>query len=228
MRVIQLGELHCEGGKIGPDGASEEAFEDLQSSDSLAIDALLCLWEIAAYGQDGREGGEDWLPFLSSQNGTEKEYGITTMAAIGYTPALPQMVAALPSPDWRVPYAAVRALGWFGDKKALPDVQKVASTHSLPEVREEAAKAVFALQSPEGRLEGTWRIYPLRRGDLPFENNRDVLGDAPACRGRRWRWKGTSLVLRRASDEARDTSLPLPGGTLKGTNHGEWGGTLSW
>ncbi len=197
--------------------------------DSLAIDALLCLREIAAYGQDGRDGGEDLLPFLSSRNGAEKEYGISTMAAIGYTPALPQIVAALPSPDWRVTYAAARAIGWLGDKEALPDLQKVASTHWLPEVREEAARAVAALQSPEGRLTGTWRFLPFGRGSEPFEIDRGVLGKAPACWGHRWNWSGTSFSIRlRQGSRGQDTSLPFQRGKFVGTNHGEFGGTLSW
>ena len=197
--------------------------------DSLAIDALMCLREIAAYGEDGKEAGQDLLPFLSSRNGAEKEYGITTMAAIGYSPALPQIVAALSSPDWRVTYAAARSIGWLGDKDAVPELQTVASTHWLPEVREEANRAISALLSPEGRLSGTWRFLPLGGPGEPFEIDRGVLGETLPCAGHRWTWKNVSFVLRQPSgDRDRDTSLPFDGGKLKGTNHGEWGGTLAW
>lgn len=188
--------------------------------DSLALGALMCLREIAAYGEDAKDVGQDLLPFLSSMNGAEKEYGITTMAAIGYSPALPQIVAALSSPDWRVTYAAARSIGWLGDKDAVPELQAVASTHWLPEVREEANRAISALLSPEGRLSG-----PV----APFEIDRAVLGVTPPCAGHRWTWKNVSFVLRQPlGDREQYTSLPFQGGKLKGTNQGEWGGTLAW
>jgi hypothetical protein len=59
--------------------------------DSLAIDALVWLRGIAAYGEDGQSAGQDLLPFLSSKNGNERALGITTLAAIGYNYALPQI-----------------------------------------------------------------------------------------------------------------------------------------
>lgn len=196
---------------------------------SLATDALLCLREIAAYGEDGKDAGQDLLPFLSSRNGAEKEYAITTMAAIGYSPALPQIVAALSSPDWRVTYAAARSSGWLGDRQAVPELQKVASTHWLPEVRKEAKRAIAALLSPKGRLKGTWRFLPDGGPGEPFEIDLSALGETPPCAGDRWMWNGVSFVLRRPSDDSeRDTSLPFHGGKLKGTNRGEWGGTLAW
>ncbi len=77
--------------------------------DPMPTDSFLCLSEIAEYGDDGQGAGPELLPFLSSKNGTERADAITTLAAIGYKSALPQIREALASPDWRVTYAAVRA-----------------------------------------------------------------------------------------------------------------------
>ena len=199
--------------------------------DSLAIDALLCLREIAAYGEDGQSAGQDLLPFLSSKNGDERAAGITTLAAIGYKSALPQIEAALSSPDWRVTYAAVRGIGWLGDKQALPDVQKVASNHWLPEVRDEATRTMAALRSSKGRLEGTWKFIPWEGVGEPFEIDHEILGEAPSCRSQRWAWNGATFKLRphqQGSDAQGRMSLQFSGGKLEGTNLGEFGGTLTW
>jgi len=199
--------------------------------DSLAIDALLCLREIAAYGEDGQSAGQDLLPFLSSKNGDERAAGITTLAAIGYKSALPQIEAALSSPDWRVTYAAVRGIGWLGDKEALPDVQRVASSHWLSEVRDEATRTMAALRSTRGRLEGTWKFIPSEGVGEPFEIDHEILGEAPSCRSQHWAWDGATFELRpdqQGPDAQGGMSLQFSGGKLEGTNHGEFSGTLTW
>jgi HEAT repeat protein len=199
--------------------------------DPLAIDALLCLREIAAYGEDGQSAGQDLLPFLSSKNGDERAAGISTLAAIGYKSALPQIEAALSSQDWRVTYAAVRGIGWLGDKEALPDLQKVASSHWLSEVRDEATRTMSALRSSRGRLEGTWKFIPSEGVGEPFEIDHEILGEAPSCRSQRWAWNGATFKLlphQQGPDAQGGMSLQFSGGKLDGTNHGEFGGTLTW
>jgi HEAT repeat protein len=199
--------------------------------DPLAIDAVVCLREIAAYGQDGQGAGQDLLPFLSSKNGDERAAGITTLAAIGYISALPRIEAALSSPDWRVTYAAVRGIGWLGDKRALPDLQKVATSHWLPEVRDEATRTMAALRSPKGRLEGTWKFIPSEGVGEPFQIDQEILGEAPFCRGQFWAWNGVTFKLQphqQGPDAQGSLSLQFSGGKLEGTNHGEFGGTLTW
>jgi HEAT repeat protein len=199
--------------------------------DPLAIDGLVCLREIAAYGQDGQGAGHDLLPFLSSKNGDERAAGITTLAAIGYKSALPEIETALSSPDWRVTYAAVRGIGWLGDEQALPDLEKVASSHWLPEVRDEATRTMAALRSPKGRLEVTWKFIPSEGVGEPFEIDHEILGKTPSCNSQRWTWSGTTFKLRpdpQAPDAQAGMSLEFSGGRLEGVNHGEFGGTLTW
>jgi len=199
--------------------------------DPLAIDAVLCLREIAAYGEDGQSAGQDLLSFLSSKNGDERAAGITTLAAIGYKSALPQIKEALSSPDWRVTYAAVRGIGWLGDKEALPDLQKVASSHWLSEVRDEATRTMAALRSPKGRLERTSKFIASQGVGEPFEIDHEILGKAPSCRSQRWVWNGTTFKLgsrQQRADAQGGMSLEFSSGKLEGTNHGEFGGTLTW
>ena len=199
--------------------------------DPLPIDALLCLREIAEYGDYGLSAGQYLLPFLSSKNGDERADGITTLAAIGYTSALPQIREAIVSQDWRVTFAAVRAIGWLGDKAALPELEKVASNHWLPEVRDEAARTIAALQSPNGRLERTQQFFVSEEANDSFEIDRKSLGKEVSCDSQRWAWNGTTFTLAprsQTADTSRNTSLVFPGGKLQGTNKGEFGGTLTW
>ena len=87
--------------------------------ESVALDSLLCLRDIADFGLDGHEAGRYLLPFLDSKNGGERAYGIITLGLIGYMDATPQIEAALQSPDWRIVNASVWSLGWLGDRNAL-------------------------------------------------------------------------------------------------------------
>lgn len=199
--------------------------------DPLAIDALVCLREIAAYGEDGQSAGQSLLPFLSSKNGNERALGITTLAVIGYKPALAQIEAALSSPDWRITYAAVRGIGWLGDQQALSDLQKVASTHWLPEVRNAATRTIAALQSSKGRLDGTWKFSAWDGVGEPFEIDHMILDRTPSCRSQHWTWNGATFKLQpqRQGPDARGTmSLQFSEGKLEGTNLGEFGGMLRW
>jgi HEAT repeat protein len=199
--------------------------------DPMPTDSFLCLSEIAEYGDDGQGAGPELLPFLSSKNGVERAHAITTLAAIGYKSALPQIREALSSPDWRVTYAAVRALGWLGDKEALPDLEKVASNHWLPELRDEATRTMAALRSPEGRLERTGKFFPPDETRDPFEIDRASLGREASCSSHRWVWNGTSFALTWRDEGVpakRNTSLEFPSGSLHGTDLGEFGGTLTW
>jgi HEAT repeat protein len=199
--------------------------------DPMAIDAFLCLSEIAEYGEDGVGAGPELLPFLSSKNGAEHADAVTTLAGIGYKSALQQIKEALASADWRVTYAAVRALGWLGDKEAIPEIEKVASNHWLPEVRAEAVRTMAALRSPNGRLERTRQFFPSEEAIDPFEINRDVLVKTPSCSGQRWVWNGTTFALAWREEGVparRNTSLEFASGSLHGTDHGEFGGTLTW
>jgi len=199
--------------------------------DPLAIDALVCLREIAAYGEDGQSAGQSLLPFLSSKNGNERALGITTLAAIGYKPALAQIEAALSSPDWQITYAAVRGIGWLGDQQAMSDLQKVASTHWLPEVRNEATRTIAALRSPKGRLDGTWKFSPFDGVGEPFDIDHMILDRTPSCRSQHWAWNGATFKLqphRQGPDAQGTMSLQFSDGKLEGTNLGEFGGTLKW
>jgi hypothetical protein len=55
--------------------------------DSLAIDSLVCLRDIASYGSDAVAVGARLMPFLASHNGAERSYGVTVLGAIGYKQA---------------------------------------------------------------------------------------------------------------------------------------------
>jgi hypothetical protein len=89
---------------------------------------------------------------------------------------------------WNWP-ALAKAPAWTPLRK-LPDLQKVASSHWLPEVRDEATRAMAALRSPKGRLEGTWKFIPSEGVGEPFEIDHEILGEAPFCRSQLWVWNG--------------------------------------
>jgi HEAT repeat protein len=203
------------------------------SFDFLALNSNLCLREIAEYDLAARDSGSFLLSFLSSKNGAERAYGITTLGLISYAPAIPQIEEALNSRDWRIVNAAIWSLGWLGDKNAIPQLDEIASTHWLPELKDSAARVAGALRSPQGRIEhAPWK---LRSGDFlndPFTVVADGIGRGMRpCKGNTWIWNGNSFRLF-ASHEDRVSSLQFRNGNmwgeLVGTNNGEWGGQLAW
>jgi HEAT repeat protein len=200
--------------------------------DSPAIDAFVCLHDIAVFGPDGREAGRYLLPFLDSKNGAERAYGILTLGLIGYKEASPQIELALKSPDWRIVNAAVSSLGWLGDHEAILPLNTVASSYWLPEVRENAAQTVAAIRSPDGRLDSA--VWKVRENGLPRDPFSFVT-DGPfqvklGCKSNLWNWKGQTFKLSRPPGRASSLRFrkdPMFG-ELVGTDNGEWGGQLAW
>jgi hypothetical protein len=201
--------------------------------DMLALDSDLCLREIAEYDLTARDSGSLLLPFLSSKNGAERAYGIATLGLIGYVPATPQIEEALNSPDWRITHAAVWSLGWLGDKNALPQLDKIASNHWLPELRNNAAKVSVALRSPNGRVEHSpWKLPTGNYSNDPFMIVSDGIGyETRPCKENQWKWNQETFKLSMIHED-RASSLRFRNGNmwgeLVGTNHGEWGGELAW
>ena len=207
--------------------------------DSLAIDSMVCLRDIASYGDDAVAVGTCLMPFLASHNGAERSYGVTVLGAIGYKQAESSIRGALGDPDWRVVYSAARSLGWLGTKEALPDLDRVASSYWLPEIREMAGKSASGIRSEVGHTEPFSAAkfagprYGWGPGEEPMGIDRWILHDDPACSSSRWEWQGQSFPLARDTRlidrvERNGTTLEFPDGKLVGVNHGEWGGELSW
>lgn len=194
--------------------------------DPLALKALTCLEELASFGGGAHEVGSAIAPFLKSGNGTERSYAITTLGWIGYEASVPQIENALESADWREVYAAIRSLGWLGDTSGTPAINKVASTHWLPEVRAKAKEVGEELTS-KGHVSRPSRFARFaEEGGEPFVIDRDVLYEVAPCASSHWEWNGT--VFGTPSRSERDIELQLPDGKFVGTNHGEWGGKLTW
>jgi hypothetical protein len=201
--------------------------------DFLALDSALCLREIAAFGPAGRAAGESLMPFLASTNGAEQAYGILTLGFIGYDPAIPKVEAALDAKDWRVVYAAIRALGWLGASGAARKLDDLAAGYWLVEVRGDAARAVSALRSPQGRIErGTWDA--MKNGewrDATWVITDGLRDRQQTCAGNLWEWQGEKFKMvpsREVEAHALGFGNGNMWGDLVGTDHGEWSGELTW
>jgi HEAT repeat protein len=190
----------------------------------IPLESHHCLITVAAFEEHARTAGSHLMKFLASPNGEEVATAVTVLGYIGYDAAIPQIEQLLPSPDWRVVYAAVRSLGWLGAADSIQALERVASGHWLPEVRDQAQTAVDALKGGEHRL-----ARPLSfkgpNGALPlFYIGRSTLRSQPLCNSQRWEWNGIGFSLPTSPMH----SLTLGAGILVGTNRGEWGGDLTW
>jgi HEAT repeat protein len=194
--------------------------------DPLAFESFMCLREIASYGEGARDASRLLLPFLKSQNATERVDAITVLGMSGYQPAVSQIESELGSQDWRIVYAAIRSLGWLGEGGAAAKIEEVASGFWLPEVREIGIKTVSALRFPKGRADRP-TAESMQSGEGPFEIDERILEKAAACPSQRWKWQDVVFEMP-AKVRQSDNSLNLWGGTLSGTDRGEFIGQLTW
>jgi HEAT repeat protein len=116
------------------------------------LQSRTCLMNIAAFGEHARTVGSQLMKFLASPNGEELAVAVTALGYIGYDAAIPQIEQQLRSPDWRVVYAAARSLGWLAATGSIRELEKVASGHWLPEVRDQALTAIDALKGSGRRM----------------------------------------------------------------------------
>jgi len=191
----------------------------------LQLQLRYCYMDVAAFGEHARPVGHHLLGFLASADGEEVAQGVTTLGFIGYDAAIPRIEQLLRSPDWRIVYAAARSLGWLGAPSSLPDLERVASGHWLPEVREQALVAADALKGSEQRLARP----PSSEGRGLFSIGGGyfgVLRSLPPCGSQQWEWNG--IRFSPPSSSTRAPSLLLGPGALVGTNMGEFGGDLTW
>jgi len=203
-----------------------------QKFDFLALESVQCLSEIAEFGPAGSAAGDALIPFLDSDNQAERAYGILTLGYINYGPAAGKIGQALDSKDWRVVYAAIRAVGWLGDRNAAGKLDNLASTYWLIELKDDAAHVASALRS-KGQLERA----PWKTVDRGMQTNPTSLitdgfhGTRDACPSNLWQWQQEKFRIQPIRD-VNAHALRLSNGNVRGelvgTDHGEWGGDLTW
>ena len=201
--------------------------------DFLALKSIQCLNEIAEFGPEGSAAGDALMPFLDSENQAERAYGILTLGYINYGPAIRKIDEALDSKDWRVVYAAVRGVGWLGDKNATVKLDNLASSYWLVELKDDAARVASALRSPKGRLErAPWKTMHSGMQVNPTSLITDgIRGERDACPSDLWQWQQEKFRIQQIRDvnaHALRLSNGDVNGELVGTDHGEWGGDLTW
>jgi hypothetical protein len=206
-----------------------------------------CLYDLAMKGDAAVALGPAVMrKFLASKNGYDRAEAATTLGYIGYTPAIPQLTALLDDQDWRVSFAAVRALGWLGAKNAIPSVERIANVHWLVELRSFASDVVGALRM-QGYLPKPDHLHGYYGGldassEDSFDVNASFIHEDEACKTQRWIWQGQPIRWRhgasgflvpnqRSNYRAEIRVAPtrgLSGGALSGTEMGEFGGALRW
>ena len=209
-----------------------------------------CLFDFAAHGEAAHLSGERILrEFLYSSNGMDRAEGATALGYVAFEPAIPRLIALLQDPDWRVVYSAARSLGWMGAKEAVSTLNRVAASHWLAEVRDEARLAATGLESPAGKLAKPEHLLKFDEtgNDSPaalFEVDARMVPDSAACKSDKWIWQGTPIDFSATGPERfiypnygnRGGGMRVPissqgklaSGNLIGWDVGEWGGELTW
>jgi hypothetical protein len=191
------------------------------------VHSVICIRDVALFGGNGRGAGPNLMPLLQSKNGAELATAIAVLGYIGYDEAIPAIREAIRAPDWRVVQAAVLSLGWLGAIEAIPDLEQVAASHWLPEVRQQAQEVLDILKSGHPKTVRPERF--LMNESVPFGSYSYGIRPQAAerCPSQKWEWQGRPIARPQLTD-ARRVVLPFNNGLLIGNNRGEWGGELSW
>ncbi len=187
-----------------------------------AMDAFHCLFVLSDFGGNASAAGEDVIPFLSSENALEQAYGIETLGLIGYREAIPQIEPFLTSSDWRLVYAAVRALGRLQAYESVPAMENATRDHWLPGLRnfaEITVEKVIRHQPYEGAVR-----------DIFFKNSFGDYGEIfrdETCNWNAWIYDGQKITFER-SPYRPEKEIHLADGKLVAIDHGEFGGSFEW
>ncbi len=162
------------------------------------------------------------LPYLQAESWRARVGAAETLGLIADRAVAVHLHALLKDRDWQVVAAAVHAEVRLGDRAAVPLLRELAGTHWYAAIRELATSAIAAIDA--GRPKGL---------DDAFQDQLPVWGSPAMVRIVPDLLWGDPLAM-------PATVCPLPGnseaparlvfaeGVLSGTDHGEFGGELSW
>lgn len=174
-------------------------------------------------GEAGSGAGPALLRLLNSPHPDQRVEALQTLGSIGYRTAIPRILPLLTSSNWREVRWAIAALESYQAEEAVPALQAVAAAHWLPDLREEAARAVTRIESG---------VVPIEDDETEWIRGWDLL-NPPNCPSGQWSWQGRAIPQSRYQWEDREglndeISTQVPSGRFTGTNRGEWGGELTW
>lgn len=205
--------------------------------------SIILLRDLADAGSSVRDAGIAVVPLLKHADWDIRVAAANCLGYIDYQPSARKLIEALGSEeDWRLVYAASRALGRMRPREAIAPLQLVAEKHWFPAVR---ATAAHAIQVIEGRARYESRFHPQNFAFEFFDYT--MVGEQNAEPRRQLKFaaqEGTYstpelLQVRyqvKSSDgnsRTRDSRFEqptcgfrLPQGSLFGNDRGEWGGEL--
>lgn len=187
-----------------------------------AGDPFHCLFVLSDFGGNASAAGEDVIPFLSSEHALEQAYGIETLGLIGYREAIPQIEPFLTSSDWRLVYAAVRALGRLQAYESVPAIEKATLDHWLPGLRRFSEIAVLKIIRHQP-YDGAGNNYSPRKD---FGDYNEVFRDE-TCNWNAWAYNGRKITFERSSYQP-EKEVHLADGKLVAIDKGEFGGSFEW
>jgi len=203
--------------------------------------------QIGKLGSAGRDAGPLITPLLSSPNWYSRATAATTLGHIGYTDAIPALIAALENQgDWIISGAAAESLARLGAKEAIPALQRVARDHWYPPVRAMAAESVQVLSG-----QATFSDFqrPLNYfgwyGGIALARHVWEFSQTPATAStalrfarrlscligntwdRAWLWRAYRIAKSADKQLGRpDYGQAFGDGYLLGYDNGEWGGEI--
>jgi HEAT repeat protein len=203
--------------------------------------------DIAVLRDNGREAGPALTEFLSSRDPELRLGTASALGFIGYHDATNALMALLKEPrDWRLVYIACESLGRLRAQTAIPELES--TRHWYPPVMDAARFAIKAIRREA--------VYKSRRDFwsdfasyesaayeyVDLNNSRDKI-QPRLVRGIDELGKDSLMKLEyeietvsygsdgekiRRSKTHPKSGLRVPGGSILGSDRGEWGGELAY
>lgn len=207
--------------------------------------SVILLRDIAEMGDNARNAGPAVVALLTGSKREVRLAAARTLGFIGYDGASTPLAKLLEDKDdWRVVYVAAESLGRLRAAAALPALEKVATTHWYPPVRDSARRAASAIrgsaQYPDphsnqnfasnyfkyrnirGPHSGTPPPFTRSSNELSPTELSSLAYDAGNM------WYGQGGVSNPPPRQTPDVGLKTGSGFLVGSSRGEWGGELMY
>ena len=207
---------------------------------------ICVLRDLSAMGKNAATAGPALLPWLNDDD-WELRVGIArTLGFIGFSGAADALARCLANEDdWRLVWVSAQSLGRLQSKSALPALQQTARNHWYPPVREEARKAIRAIELGEAYT-SRWHVqnFPFEffdyesvrmkqpRGQSGYSTGPTLVReldqlDEVALAKVRYKVEGDNSNNETSSRSTNpNCGLKLEHGLLLGVDQGEWGGEL--
>lgn len=215
-------------------------YVEMLETSSSDLDRQNTLWRMGQLEEDGRSVGPVVMRYLGHANWDVRLAAVEALGKTHYREATGALIEALGDErDWRVVFAAASSLGLLRAEEALPALQVVAGTHWYPPVRDAAERAERFVRGEREIVEGDdgqggavlFSLYDYTAAGLELPLSYESVDQVFGVLNRQAGSEREKVLTRDKKGELvyeEVNGTRVQSGFLAGTDHGEWGGEITF